>query len=147
MPGTIRLHRVFACPPERLYRAFLNADALAQWLPPEGFVGQVHHLEPHVGGTHRMSFFNFSAEKTISFGGEYLELIPNERLRYTDAFDDPNLPGLIIVTVRLNAVSCGTEVSIEQAGIPDAIPVEHCYLGWQQSLNNLGRLVTPDIPG
>lgn len=147
MPGTVRMHRIFACPPERVYRAFIDADAFAQWIPPEGFVCKVHQFDARIGGAFRMSFFNFSAQKTISFGGEYLELIPNTLLRYTDMFDDPNLPGVIHVTVRLNPVSCGTEVEIEQAGIPDLIPVEQCYLGWQQSLNNLGRLVTPEIPG
>lgn len=147
MPGTVRLHRIFACPPERLYRAFLDADAYAQWIPPEGFVCKVHQFDARPGGSFRMSFINFSAQKAHSFGGKFVEIIPNTLLRYTDEFDDPNLPGVIHVTVRLKAVSCGTEIEIEQAGIPDLIPVEQCYLGWQQSLNNLGRLVTPDIPG
>ena len=146
MPGTVRLHRVFACPPERIYRAFLDPDALAQWIPPEGFVCKVHHLDARVGGTFRMSFVNFGAQSSIHFGGEYLELVPAQSLRYTDVFDDPNLPGTMTVSVKLQAVSCGTEAEIEQSGIPDAIPVEHCYLGWQQSLNNLARLVTPNIP-
>jgi uncharacterized protein YndB with AHSA1/START domain len=147
MPNTVRLHRVLAAPPEKIYRAFLDADALAQWIPPEGFVCKVHHMEPRQGGTFRMSFINFTSGNAHAFGGEYLELRPNEFLRYTDQFDDPNLPGVIEVTVKLKAVSCGTEMHIEQANVPDLIPVEQCYLGWQQSLNNLARLVTPVIPG
>ncbi|HRE21253.1 MAG TPA: SRPBCC family protein [Rhabdaerophilum sp.] len=147
MPGTVHLHRVFPAKPEKLFRAFIDPDATAQWIPPEGFVCKVHHMEPRVGGTFRMTFVNFSTGNGHSFGGEYLEIEPNRLLRYTDKFDDPNLPGTIEVTVRLTAVSCGTEVHIEQSGIPDVIPVEQCYLGWQQSLNNLARLVTPEIPG
>lgn len=147
MPGTVRLHRILAAKPEKVFRAFTDPDASAQWFPPEGFVCKVHHMEPRVGGTFRMTFVNFSSGNGHSFGGEYLEIEPNRLLRYTDKFDDPNLPGTIEVTIRLAAVSCGTEVHIEQSGIPDVIPVEQCYLGWQQSLNNLSRLVTPDIPG
>lgn len=144
--GTVRLHRVFATEPEKVYRAFLDADAMAKWLPPYGFTCRVHHLEPKVGGTFRMSFTNFTTGKSHSFGGEYLELAPHERIRYTDVFDDPNLPGTMHVTVRLKAVSVGTEVNIEQAGIPPLIPVEACYLGWQQSLMQLAKVVEPDIP-
>ena len=141
MPGTVKLHRVFRAPPERLYKAFLDADALAKWIPPNGFTCKVHQLDARVGGGFRMSFTNFSTGGSHSFGGEYLELKPDERLRYTDKFDDPNLPGVIQVTVVLKKVSCGTEVSIVQEGIPDAIPVEACYLGWQDSLVLLGKLV------
>lgn len=147
MPNTVHLHRVIAAKPEKVYRAFLDPDAMAQWIPPEGFVCKVHHMEPKVGGTFRMSFVNFSTGNGHAFGGEYLELRPNEFLRYTDRFDDPNLPGELTVTIQLKAVSCGTDIRIEQSGIPDIIPVEQCYLGWQQSLNNLARLVTPEIPG
>ncbi len=147
MPGTVRLHRILAAKPEKVFRAFTDPDATAQWIPPEGFVCKVHHMEPRVGGTFRMTFVNFSSGNSHSFGGEYLEIEPNRLLRYTDKFDDPNLPGTIEVTIRLSAVSCGTEVHIEQSGIPEVIPVEQCYLGWQQSLNNLARLVTPEIPG
>lgn len=147
MPNIVRLHRVLAAKPEKVYRAFLNADAMAQWIPPEGFVCKVHHMDARPGGTFRMSFIHFSSGNTHSFGGEYIELRPHEFLRYTDKFDDPNLPGVMEVTVQLKAVSCGTELHIEQKGIPDVIPVEQCYLGWQQSLNNLARLVTPEIPG
>jgi uncharacterized protein YndB with AHSA1/START domain len=145
--NTVRLHRVFATKPEKVYRAFLNPEALAKWLPPYGFTCSVHHFEPKVGGTFKMSFSNFTTEKGHSFGGEYLELVPNERIRYTDRFDDPNLPGLMSVTVTLKSVSVGTEINIEQAGIPAAIPTEACYLGWQQSLAQLAQLVEPDIPG
>src|SRR6201993_3698668 len=134
MPNTVRLHRVLATRPEKVYRAFLEADALAKWLPPNGFACTVHHLEPKVGGTFKMLFRNFTTGKGHSFDGEYVELVPNERLRYTDKFDDPNLPGEIQVSVTLKKVSVGTEVNIEQAGIPDAIPTEACYLGWQESL-------------
>ena len=141
MPGTVKLHRVFRAPPERLYKAFLDADALAKWIPPNGFTCKVHQLDARVGGGFRMSFTNFSTGGSHSFGGEYLELKPDERLRYTDKFDDPNLPGVIQVTVVLKKVSCGTEVSIVQEGIPDAIPVEACYLGWQDSLVLLAKLV------
>ena len=145
--NTVRLHRVIAAKPEKVYRAFLDADAMARWLPPNGFTGKVHHMDAKVGGTFSMSFTNFTTGKGHSFGGEYLELVPNQFLHYTDRFDDPNLPGEIHVTVKLRQVSCGTEIDIEQAGIPAVIPLEHCYLGWQQSLDNLMRLVEPDIPG
>ena len=145
MPNTIRLHRVLASSPEKVYRAFLEADALAKWLPPNGFACTMYHLEPKVGGTFKMSFRNFTTGKSHAFGGEYVELVPYERLRYTDKFDDPNLPGEIQVTVTLRQVSVGTEVNIVQEGIPDAIPVEACYLGWQDSLRNLASLVEPEI--
>jgi uncharacterized protein YndB with AHSA1/START domain len=145
MPSTVRLHRVLATSPEKVYRAFLEADALAKWLPPNGFTCTVHHLEPKVGGTFKMSFRNFTTGHGHSFSGEYVELIPGERLRYTDKFDDPNLPGEIKVTVTLKKVLVGTEVNIEQANLPDAIPPEACYLGWQESLRNLARLVEPEI--
>lgn len=145
MPSTIRLHRVFTASPEKVYRAFLEADALAKWLPPNGFLCTVHHLEPSVGGTFRMSFRNFTTGNSHAFGGEYVELVPGERLRYTDRFDDPNLPGEMQVTVQLKKVSVGTEVEITQAGVPDVIPAEACYVGWQQSLRNLAKVVEPDI--
>ncbi|WP_448950622.1 SRPBCC family protein [Labrys neptuniae] len=145
MPSTISLHRVVATSPEKLYRAFLEADALAKWLPPNGFTCTVHQFEPKVGGTFKMSFRNFTTGHSHSFGGEYLELTPNEKLRYTDKFDDPNLVGEIEVTVTLKQVSCGTELNIVQAGIPDLIPPEACYLGWQESLRNLASLVEPEI--
>lgn len=145
MPSTVRLHRVVATSPEKLYRAFLEADALAKWLPPNGFTCTVHQFEPKVGGTFKMSFRNFTTGHSHSFGGEYLELTPNEKLRYTDKFDDPNLVGEIEVTVTLKQVSCGTELNIVQAGIPDLIPPEACYLGWQDSLRNLASLVEPEI--
>ena len=145
MPNTVRLHRVLAATPEKIYRAFLEADALAKWLPPNGFTCTVFHLEPKVGGTFKMSFRNFTTGKSHSFGGEYVELVPNERLRYTDKFDDPNLAGDLQVTVVLKKVSVGTEVNIVQEGIPDVIPPEACYLGWQESLRNLARLVEPEI--
>ena len=145
MPSTVHLHRVLTTSPEKLYRAFIEADALAKWLPPNGFACTVHSLEPKVGGTFRMSFRNFTTGDSHSFGGEYHELVPGERLRYTDKFDDPNLPGEMQVTVTLKKVSCGTELNIEQAGIPDVIPPEACYLGWQESLRNLARLVEPEI--
>jgi uncharacterized protein YndB with AHSA1/START domain len=144
--NTVRLHRVLAAKPEKVYRAFLDADAMARWLPPYGFTGRVHHMEAKVGGTFRMSFTNFSTGKAISFGGAYLEVMPHERIRYTDKFEDPNLPGEILVTVTLNEVSVGTELRIEQEGIPQVIPLEACYLGWQQSLAQLALLVEPDIP-
>ena len=145
--GTVRLHRVLNAPAERVYRAFLDADALAKWLPPYGFTCKVHQFEAKVGGTFKMSFSNFTSGNGHSFGGEYLELVPNERLRYTDRFDDPNLPGEIQVTVNLKKVSCGTELNIVQEGIPEVIPTEMCYLGWQESLAQLATLVEPDIPG
>ena len=145
MPNTVRLHRVLSTKPEKVYRAFIEADAVAQWLPPYGFACTVHALDAKVGGTHRMSFRNFTTGDSHSFGGKYLELVPGERLRYTDTFDDPNLPGEMAVLVTLKQVSVGTEINIVQEGIPDAIPVEACYLGWQQSLRNLARLVEPEI--
>jgi uncharacterized protein YndB with AHSA1/START domain len=145
MPNTVRLHRVLATKPEKVYRAFLEADALAKWLPPYGFTCTVSHLEPTVGGTFNMSFRNFTTGKSHSFGGEYIELVPNERVRYTDKFDDPSLAGDIQVTVTLREVSVGTEVHIVQENLPDAIPPEACYLGWQESLRNLARLVEPEI--
>ncbi len=145
MPNTIRLHRVLATTPEKVYRAFLEADAVAKWLPPNGFACTVHHLEAKVGGTHRMSFRNFTTGNGHSFGGQYLELVPNERLRYTDTFDDPNMPGEMTVTVTLKKVMVGTELSVVQEGVPDVIPVEACYLGWQESLENLKKLVEPDV--
>ncbi|RUX27894.1 toxin [Mesorhizobium sp. M7A.F.Ca.US.011.01.1.1] len=145
MPGTVRLHRVLTTSPEKVYRAFVEADALAKWLPPNGFTCTVHSFEAKVGGTFKMSFRNFTTGDSHSFGGEYLELVPGERLLYTDRFDDPNLPGEIRVTVVLKKVSVGTEIDITQAGIPDVIPVEACYLGWQESLRNLAKLVEPEI--
>lgn len=145
MPGTVNLHRVLKAPPERVYRAFTTPEALAKWIPPYGFTATVHHMEARGGGTFKMSFTNFTTQQSHSFGGEYLELVPHERLRYTDAFDDPNLPGTLMVTVTLKAVSCGTELSITQEGIPDVIPVEMCYLGWQESLMQLATLVEPEI--
>lgn len=145
MPGTVRLHRVLKAPPERVYRAFTTPEALAKWIPPHGFTCTVHHMEPRVGGTFSMSFSNFTTQQSHSFGGEYLEMVPNERLRYTDKFDDPNLPGVMHVTVSLKPVSCGTDLSIVQEGIPDMIPVEMCYLGWQESLALLTLLVEPEI--
>ena len=143
--GTVRLHRVFKAPPERVYRAFTDADAMAKWLPPYGFTCKVHHKDARVGGTYRMSFTNFSTGNSHFFGGEYVELTPNERIRYTDRFEDPNLPGEMTITVALKAVSVGKEVSIEQQGIPDVIPREACYLGWQESLRKLAKLVEPEI--
>jgi uncharacterized protein YndB with AHSA1/START domain len=145
MPGTARLHRVLATKPEKVYRAFVEADALAKWLPPNGFTCTVHSFDARVGGGFKMAFRNFTTGDSHSFGGKYLELVPHERLRYTDTFDDPNLPGEMTVTVTLKAVSVGTEVHIVQEGIPDLIPVEACYLGWQESLRNLARLVEPEI--
>jgi uncharacterized protein YndB with AHSA1/START domain len=144
--STVRLHRVLRAKPERIYRAFLDADAMAKWLPPHGFTGKVHHMDAKVGGTFKMSFTNFGTGKSHSFGGTYLELRPNELLRYTDKFDDPNLPGEMITTVVLKQVVCGTEVNITQEGIPAMIPVEFCYLGWQESLTLLNQLVEPEIP-
>ena len=145
--GTIRFHRVLRAPPERVYRAFLDADAKAKWLPPYGFTCKVHHMDAKVGGTYRMTFTNFSAGQGHSFGGEYRELVPSEKIRYTDRFDDPNLPGEMQTTVSLKKVLCGTELSVVQEGIPEAIPTEMCYLGWQDSLAQLARLVEPEIPG
>jgi uncharacterized protein YndB with AHSA1/START domain len=147
MPNTVQFHRVLRATPERVYRAFLDADAMVKWLPPHGFTGRVHHLDPREGGTYKMSFTNFTSRKSHSFGGEYLELVPSERLRWTDRFDDPNLPGEMTVTVRLNRVSVGTEVHIVQEGIPDVIPPEACTLGWQESLTLLANLVEAEIPG
>ena len=144
--NTIRLHRVVRATPEKIYRAFLDADAMAKWLPPNGFTGKVHHLEAKVGGTYKMSFTNFTTGKSHSFGGEYLELTPHERIRYTDKFDDPNLPGEMETTIDLKKVSCGTELSIVQEGVPAAIPPEACYLGWQESLILLAKLVEAEIP-
>lgn len=147
MANTIRLHRVLRAPPERVYRAFLDPDAMAKWLPPNGFTGRVQRAEAKVGGEHRMSFTNFTTGKSHSFGGKYLELAPNERLRYTDRFDDPNLPGEMQVTVTLKQVFCGTELTVVQEGVPEVIPAEACYLGWQESLQQLAKLVEPEIPG
>jgi len=144
---TIRLHRVLRAKPEKVYRAFTEAGAMAKWLPPHGFTCTVHHLDARLGGTFRMSFSNFSTGNGHSFGGEYLELVPGVSVRYTDRFDDPNLPGVLEVAVSLKAVLCGTELSIAQTGIPDAIPLEMCYLGWQDSLAQLAALVEPEIPG
>jgi uncharacterized protein YndB with AHSA1/START domain len=144
--NTVRLHRVFATKPEKVYRAFTDADAMAKWLPPHGFTCKVHSMDAKVGGKFRMSFTNFTTGNSHSFGGEYLELVPHERIRYTDTFDDPNLPGVMHVTVTLREVSVGTEVHIEQSGIPALIPLEACYLGWQQSLTQLAKLVEPHIP-
>jgi uncharacterized protein YndB with AHSA1/START domain len=145
--NTVRLHRVLRARPERIYKAFLDADAMAKWLPPYGFTCKVHQLDAKVGGTHRMSFTNFGSGHGHSFEGEYLELVPGERIRYTDRFDDPNLPGQMLTTVTLKAVSCGTELSVVQEGLPAVIPVEMCYLGWQDSLAQLATLVEPEIPG
>jgi len=145
--NTVRLHRVLTAKPEKIYRAFLEADALAKWLPPYGFTCTVEQLDAKVGGTFRMSFRNFTTGNSHSFGGEYLELVPHTLIRYTDRFDDPNLPGVMQVTINLKPVSVGTEINIEQSGIPAMIPVEACYLGWQQSLMQLAKVVEPDIPG
>lgn len=144
--GTVKLHRALRATPERVYRAFLEADAIAKWLPPYGFTCQVHHMDPQTGGMHKMSFRNFSTGHSHAFGGEYIELVPFEKIRYTDRFDDPNLPGEMTVTVSLRQVSCGTELTITQEGVPEVIPVEMCYLGWQESLVQLARLVEPEIP-
>ena len=144
--NTVHLHRVLTAKPEKIYRAFLDRDAMAKWLPPNGFTCRVHHMQAKLGGTYKMSFTNFTTEKSISFGGEFRELVENERLRYTDNFDDPNLPGEIQVTVILKKVSLGTEMTILQEGLPTVIPLEACYVGWQQSLNNLANLVEPEIP-
>jgi uncharacterized protein YndB with AHSA1/START domain len=145
MPNTVRFHRVIPAKPDKVYRAFIEPDAVAKWLPPNGFTCTVQHMDPKIGGTFRMSFRNFTTGLSHSFGGEYLELTPNERLRYTDRFDDPNLPGQMTVTVTIKKVAVGTELSIVQEGLPDAIPVEACYLGWQESLLNLAKLVEPEI--
>lgn len=144
--GTVRLHRILQAPPERVYRAFLEPDAMAKWLPPYGFTCTVHQMDARVGGTYKMSFTNFGTGNGHSFGGEYRELVPNEKIRYTDSFDDPNLPGEMQTTVTLNPVACGTELNIVQEGLPAAIPVEMCYLGWQECLAQLAHLVEPEIP-
>ena len=144
--GTVRLHRVFRAPPDRVYRAFLDPEAMAKWLPPQGFTGKVSHMDARVGGSHRMSFTNFSTGRSHSFGGTYHELVPGERIVYSDQFDDPNLPGEMRVVISLRGVACGTEVQIQQQGIPAMIPVESCYLGWQESLMQLAMLVDPEIP-
>jgi len=146
MPSTIRLHRVLRAPPDKVYRAFIDPDAMVKWSPPHGFTAKVHRMDARVGGTYEMSFTNFSTGASHSFGGKYQELVPGERLRYSDAFDDPNLPGELQVTIELRAVSCGTELNITQEGVPDVIPAEACYLGWQESLTLLAQLVEPDIP-
>jgi uncharacterized protein YndB with AHSA1/START domain len=145
--NTVKLHRVIRAPAARVYRAFLDPDALAKWMPPHGFTGKVHHLDATVGGTYRMSFTNFSNGQTIAFGGNYLELVPNELIRNTDRFDDPNLPGEMVTTISMRGVSCGTEMDIVQEGIPEVIPLEGCYLGWQESLTLLAQLVEAEIPG
>jgi uncharacterized protein YndB with AHSA1/START domain len=146
MPGTVRFHRVLKTTPDKLYRAFITPDAMCKWLPPFGFTATMHSHEARVGGGYRMSFTNFGTGSSHSFGGTYIEMKPGELLRYNDRFDDPNLPGEMQITVKLRAVACGTEIEIEQAGIPDAIPTEFCYLGWQESLTQLAQLVEPDIP-
>lgn len=146
MPNTVRLHRVLRAAPEKVYRAFLEAEAMAKWLPPNGFTAKVHELDARVGGRHRMSFTNFTTGNGHAFGGRFLELVPHERIRYTDEFDDPNLPGELQVTASLKKVSCGTELTVVQEGLPDVIPLEACYLGWQESLAQLARLVEPEIP-
>jgi len=145
--GTVRLHRVLTAPPERIYRAFLDADAMAKWLPPHGFTGKVHSMDAREGGGYRMSFTNFSSGNSHSFGGTFVELVPNERIRHTDKFDDPNLPGEMQTTIVLRKVMVGTEIEIVQEGIPAVIPTEACYLGWQESLTLLAQLVQPEIPG
>ena len=145
--NTVRLHRVLSAPPERVYRAFLDADATAKWLPPNGFTCKVHELDARVGGSYKMSFANFTTARSHSFGGKYLELVPHERIRYTNRFDDPNLPGEILTTIALKKVFCGTELNVVQEGLPDLIPPEACYLGWQQSLVLLAKLVEAEIPG
>jgi uncharacterized protein YndB with AHSA1/START domain len=146
MPNTIRLHRVLRAPPDRVYRAFLDPDANVKWLPPNGFTGKVHHMDARVGGTYKMSFTNFTTGKSHSFGGEYLELTPNEHIRYVDRFDDPNLPGAMQVTIDIRQIFCGTDLHITQEGIPDVIPPEACYMGWQESLVLLAKLVEAEIP-
>ena len=145
--STIRLHRVFRAPPERVFKAFVDPEAMAKWLPPNGFTGKVHHMDAKVGGTYKMSFTNFTSGNSHSFGGKFLEIVPGERLRYTDQFDDPNLPGEIMVTIAFKKVSVGTEINIEQAGIPEVIPADACYLGWGESLILLAKLVEAEIPG
>lgn len=145
MPHTIRIHRVFKAPPEKLYRAFMDADAQCKWLPPYGFTAKMHHFEPKVGGTFRMSFTNFTTQQSHSFGGTYLELVPGKRIRYNDVFDDPNLPGEMVVTVELKEVPFGTDVSIVQEGVPEVIPESFCYAGWQESMMQLAKLVEPEI--
>jgi uncharacterized protein YndB with AHSA1/START domain len=147
MPGTVRLHRVLKATPEKVYRAFVEPDAMTYWISPFGFTAKVHHMEPKAGGTFKMSFTNFTTRQTHSFGGEYLELVPNEKIVHTDRFDDPNLPGTLKVTIILKKVSVGTDLNITQENIPDVIPVEMCYLGWQESLIQLALLVEPNIPG
>ena len=144
--GTVRLHRVFRCPPEKLYKAFIDPDAMVKWLPPHGFTGKVHEMDARVGGKYRMSFTNFGTGSSHTFGGTYVELKPGELLRYTDSFEDPNMPGEIQVTITFKPVLCGTEVHIVQAGLPPQIPVEFCYLGWQESLHLLAHVVEPEIP-
>ena len=146
MPSTIKLHRVFKTQPERLYKAFLDPDAMAKWLPPHGFVGKVHQMDARVGGSYKMSFTNLGTGSSHSFGGEYLELVPNQRIRHTDRFDNPGLPGTLTVTIELKRVMCGTEIHITQEGVPDVIPAEMCYLGWSESLDLLKLLVEPEIP-
>ena len=146
MTGTVKLHRVLTAPASRIYKAFLDPEAMAKWLPPHGFTGKVHSMDARVGGSYRMSFTNFSTGSSHSFGGEYLELVPSEKIRYTDRFDDPNLPGQMQTTITLRKVSCGTDISIVQEGIPAVIPPEMCYLGWQESLTQLAKLVEPEIP-
>ena len=143
---TIRLHRILRAAPERVYRAFLDPDAMVKWIPPNGFTGKVHHMDARAGGSYKMSFTNFSTGKSHSFGGEYLELLPNEKIQYTDEFDDPNLPGAMQATITFTKVSCGTELNITQDGVPDVIPAEACYLGWQESLALLAKLVEAEIP-
>jgi uncharacterized protein YndB with AHSA1/START domain len=146
MANSVKLHRVFAAPVEKVYKAFAEADAMASWLPPYGFVCRVHHMDFKIGGSYKMSFTNFTTGNSHSFGGNYLEIVPNELLKYTDKFDDPNLPGEMITTIEFKKVSCGTELVATQTGIPDVIPAEMCYLGWQESLDKLKRLVEPNIP-
>ena len=145
--GTVRLHRVLRTSPEKLYKAFTDPDAMCKWLPPHGFTGKMHHMDAKVGGSYKMSFTNFTSGTTHSFGGKYVELVPGQKLAYTDAFDDPNIPGTMRTTVLFTKVSCGTEVHVTQEGIPEAIPVEMCYLGWQESLELLKLLIEPEIPG
>jgi len=146
MPSTVRFHRVLKSTPVKVYKAFIDPDAMAKWLPPNGFTGKVHQMDAKVGGIYKMSFTNFGSGKSHAFGGKYLELVPGEKLRYTDVFDDPNLPGTMVTTITLKKVSVGTEINIVQEGIPDAIPAEMCYLGWQESLTLLAQLVEPEIP-